>query len=82
VQTASSLARSIYRWNAFLALPGFLWAAFETYGLTLRGSQMLFFSIAHTRPLLARPGRQLARSDAEAVNKRKVVKGDAVFRAR
>jgi hypothetical protein len=40
--------RSLYRWSAFLALPGGLWAAFEMYGLTLRGSQMLFFTIAHT----------------------------------
>ena len=52
MQPTSSLARSIYRWSAFLALPGFLWAAFEMYGLTLRGSQMLFFSIAHTMPPL------------------------------
>jgi hypothetical protein len=52
MQPKSSLARSIYRWTAFLALPGFLWAAFEMYGLTLRGSQMLFFSIAHTMPPL------------------------------
>lgn len=53
MQPKSSLARSIYRWTAFLALPGFLWAAFEMYGLTLRGSQMLFFSIVHAMlPLL------------------------------
>jgi len=47
-----STARFIYRWSAFLALPGGLWAAFEMYGLTLSGPQMLFFSIAHTMPLL------------------------------
>jgi hypothetical protein len=40
--------RSLYRWSALLALPGGLWAAFEMYGLTLGGSQMLFFTIAHT----------------------------------
>ncbi len=40
--------RLVYRWSAFLALPGGLWAAFEMYALTLRGSQMLFFTIAHT----------------------------------
>jgi hypothetical protein len=40
--------RFLYRWSVFLTLPGGLWAAFEMYGLTLRGSQMLFFTIAHT----------------------------------
>jgi hypothetical protein len=44
----TTLSRSLYRWSVFLALPGGLWAAFEMYGLTLRGSQMLFFTIAHT----------------------------------
>ena len=44
----TSRLRSLYRWSAFLALPGGVWAAFEMYGLTLRGSQMLFFTIAHT----------------------------------
>lgn len=44
----TTLSRFLYRWSAFLALPGGLWAAFEMYGLTLRGSQMLFFTIAHT----------------------------------
>ena len=43
-----SAARSIYKWSAFLALPGGIWTAFEMYGLTLGGPQMLFFSIAHT----------------------------------
>jgi hypothetical protein len=42
-----TLSRLLYRWSAFVALPGGLWAAFEMYGLTLRGSQMLFFSISH-----------------------------------
>jgi hypothetical protein len=44
----TTLSRFLYRWSVFLALPGGMWAAFEMYGLTLRGSQMLFFSIAHT----------------------------------
>lgn len=44
----ATLSRFLYRWSAFLALPGGLWAAFEMYGLTLRGSQMHFFTIAHT----------------------------------
>jgi hypothetical protein len=47
-----SLSRILYRWSAFLALPGGLWEAFELYGLTLRGTQMLFFSISHTMPFL------------------------------
>lgn len=47
-----TLANLIYRWSAYLALPGGLWAAFELYGLTLRGEQMLFFSISHTMPFL------------------------------
>lgn len=47
-----SPANLIYRWSAYLALPGGLWAAFELYGLTLRGTQMLFFSISHTMPFL------------------------------
>ena len=47
------MARSIYRWVAFLALPGAIWAAFEMYILTLSGPQMLFFSIAHTLVPLA-----------------------------
>lgn len=47
-----SPANLIYRWSAYLALPGGMWAAFELYGLTLRGPQMLFFSISHTMPFL------------------------------
>ena len=46
------LARSLYRWSVFLAMPGGLWIAFELYGLTLRGPQMLFFTIAHAMPFL------------------------------
>jgi len=46
------LARTIYRWSAFLALPGGLWEAFEMYGLTIGGAQMLFFSVAHTMPFI------------------------------
>jgi hypothetical protein len=44
----TSLWRYLYLWSVLLALPGGLWAAFEMYGLTLHGSQMLFFTIAHT----------------------------------
>lgn len=33
-------------------MPGTLWSAFEMYVLTLRGTQMLFFSIVHTMPPL------------------------------
>jgi hypothetical protein len=46
------LARTIYRWSAFLVLPGGLWEAFEMYGLTIGGAQMLFFSVAHTMPII------------------------------
>jgi len=43
--------------NAYLALvllsaPSALWVAFEIYGLTLFGPQMLFYSIMHTAPVL------------------------------
>jgi hypothetical protein len=48
----ASVLRTIYRWTAFLALPGIFWAAFEMYGLTLLAQQMLFFSINHTMPPL------------------------------
>lgn len=44
--------RLIFIWSALLALPGLLWQSFEMYGLTIRGSQMLFFSIVHTSPVL------------------------------
>jgi hypothetical protein len=47
-----SRAMQIYRWSAFLALPGALWTAFEMYGLTLMGAQMLFFSIMHGMPYM------------------------------
>jgi hypothetical protein len=50
MRPSSSLARKLFRWSALLALPGGLWTAFEMYGLTLRGPQMLFFSIVHTLP--------------------------------
>lgn len=46
------LARQTLQWTAFLAVPGLLWIAFELYGLTLFGPQMLFFSVAHTMPLV------------------------------
>jgi len=52
MQRTSVLARQVLRWSAFLSLPGVLWAALEMYGLTMSGPQMLFFSIAHTMPLL------------------------------
>ena len=45
-------ARRIFVVCLFLALPGVLWQAFEMYGLTLGGAQMLFFSIVHTMPPL------------------------------
>ncbi len=48
MDTPPSIVRSLYRWCALLALPGGLWTAFEMYGLTISGPQMLFFSIAHT----------------------------------
>ena len=48
----TSRAMQIYRWSAFLTLPGALWTAFEMYGLTLWGAQMLFFSIVQTMPLM------------------------------
>jgi hypothetical protein len=44
--------RSLYKWLFILSMPGALWAAFEMYGLTLHGSQMLFFSISHTMPFI------------------------------
>ena len=48
MHTPPSIARSLYRWCALLAIPGGLWTAFEMYGLTMSEPQMLFFSIAHT----------------------------------
>jgi len=51
--TASpSVAKQLSRWTAFAAIPGIVWSALEMYLLTLGGSQMLFFSIVHTMPLL------------------------------
>jgi hypothetical protein len=47
------MSRGIFLTLLFLTLPGVLWQAFEMYGLTLGGSQMLFFSIVHTMPLVA-----------------------------
>jgi hypothetical protein len=35
-----------------LAAPVALWTSFEMYGLTLRGSQMLFYSISHAYPVI------------------------------
>jgi hypothetical protein len=45
-------ARRIFLITVLTAAPGILWQSFEMYGLTLRGEQMLFFSIIHTSPLL------------------------------
>jgi hypothetical protein len=52
MKRTSRFARQLLRWSAFAALPGVLWAAFEMYGLTMFGAQMLFFSIVHTMPPL------------------------------
>lgn len=41
-----------YRWVLFLAGPATVWTAFEMYGLTIIGPQMLFFSISHALPLI------------------------------
>ena len=43
--------RTAFKTTAVLALPGLLWQAFEMYGLTLAGPQMLFFSVIHTMPV-------------------------------
>jgi hypothetical protein len=47
-----SVAGPLYRAIALAAIPGTLWSAFEMYLLTLKGPQMLFFSIVHTMPLM------------------------------
>lgn len=52
MDNSSSVARQIYRWIAFGAMPGVVWSAFEMYVLTLAGPQMLFFSIVHTMPIM------------------------------
>ncbi|WP_374434637.1 hypothetical protein [Inhella sp.] len=44
--------RTIYKWSFLLAAPGLLWAAFEMFGWTLTGPQMLFFSVAHVLPIV------------------------------
>jgi len=43
---------STYRWSKRLALPALWYTAFEMYGLTLGGQQMLFYSVIHTMPVL------------------------------
>ena len=43
-------SRRIFILSLWAATPGLLWQAFEMYGLTLGGEQMLFFSIVHTLP--------------------------------
>ncbi len=45
-------ARRTYLLATLLAFPAIVWPAFEMYGLTLRGPQMLFFSVIHTMPTL------------------------------
>jgi len=45
-------ARRAYLAVTFVAFPAIIWPAFEMYGLTLRGPQMLFFSVIHTMPTL------------------------------
>ena len=48
-----SIVKPLFRFLTAAAVPGTLWAGIELYVLTLRGAQMLFFSIAHTMaPLL------------------------------
>jgi hypothetical protein len=41
-----------YRLVLIMAGPATLWTAFEMYGLTLTGPQMLFFSISHAHPFI------------------------------
>jgi len=43
---------SAYRWSKRLALPALWYTAFEMYGLTLGGPQMLFYSVIHTMPVV------------------------------
>ncbi len=50
---APSVARIAYLALMLLAAPAMLWTSFEVYGLTLRGEQMLFYSVVHTMPITA-----------------------------
>lgn len=49
---SSSIAWSAYRGVVWFALPGMLWSAYEMFGLTIGGPQMLFFSAAHGAGLI------------------------------
>ncbi len=40
-----------YKVLLLLAGPAYIWTAFEMYILSLMGSQMLFFSVAHSAPI-------------------------------
>jgi len=41
-----------YKILLILAVPVLLWTSFEMYGLTIFGSQMLFYSITHAYPVI------------------------------
>ena len=41
-----------YKYLLIASAPFFAWTAFEMYGLTVFGPQMLFYSILHTMPIL------------------------------
>lgn len=41
-----------YKYLLILATPVLFWTSFEMYGLTLFGSQMLFYSISHAYPVI------------------------------
>ena len=41
-----------YKYLLMLAIPALFWTSFEMYGLTLFGSQMLFYSISHAYPVI------------------------------
>lgn len=52
-RTRSSKSRKVFFAVLLVTLPGLLWQAFEMYGLTFFGPQMLFFSILHTSPVIS-----------------------------
>jgi len=41
-----------YKFLLLLAIPALFWTSFEMYGLTIFGSQMLFYSISHAYPII------------------------------
>jgi len=41
-----------YKLLLILSAPALFWTSFEMYGLTMRGSQMLFYSISHAYPII------------------------------